>query len=549
MTLFNFIYNTLRAKVNDSNNSRFWLPKVLENIDGSNNNKLLPLTTDKFNVGEIKGEAGVTITNSFKSQYGSYLEYGQKVNMNNQEAIASPDTPYPSLAFETMEVGGLQNLWALADPPTTSGTFGYKTIISLQTNYYDGVSHQPSVPTIKVKGNYLLSQNLCTANKDSNTTCNGNYSTKVNGTGFVDISINDGWIEADTTITINGTGANRTLNVKINKIIFRGSTNGSNPKMVINDLKIVANVSDYLKGAWVEMSKKAISHPDAQASMFAQINNSLNSPENHSKLSETMTSQLQKAMNDLLGNMPPGKLPDDSGQKLENPVDQYIFDRIRFGFNDPTSNSYLPLTISNINNPVLDPLNIKEIPLPNQKILGLTAEDIKVTNINFNGLTNVIAPNNQVVFTSSTEMTATLDIGAIAKATKLSNGQTIPPPPLNGKGKFSLSYAGSPLSGGFNISISSSQFDLKTVINGSDISTMVITINQASLVANPSQVTITIDIDSFFEKTINQFINKDNIKNKIIGEINSELSNNLTSISQQITKASRSAINDRLNGN
>ncbi|WP_346882204.1 hypothetical protein [uncultured Algibacter sp.] len=548
MTLFNFIYNTIRARVNNPSNARFWLPKVLENIEGSNNNKLLPLKTNEFNVGVIDGEGGTTITNSFKTQYDSYLEHVEGVNLDNQTAIACPKTPNPSLSFKTMELDGLQNLWVLADPPTTSGTFGYNTIINLETNYYDGVTHLPAVPMLKIKGNYLLAQNFCTADIGANT-CNGNYSTNINGTGYVDLSINNGLIEADTKIDIKGTGVNRSLNVIVNKVTFKGITASSKPTLKINDLKIIANVSDFLKGVWIEMSTKAINHPETQVSIFSQINATLNTTENLTKLSETMTSQLHKAINGILGNLPPGQLPDDSGQKLANPVDLYIFDRIRFGFNDPTSSTYIPLTISNINSPILDPLQIDKISLPNQDVMGLTAKDIKVENINFDGLTNVIAPSNQVIFNTSTEMTATLNIGDIKNSSKLSNGKTIPLPPLKGKGNFSLSIDGQTLTGGFNVSVSSSQFSFKTVITGDDVSTMVVTLNAANLIAAPNAVTIDIDIASFFEKTINQVINKDDIKNKIISAINSELSNNLASISQEITKVSRTSINNRLKNN
>ena len=43
MSLFNFIFNTLRTRVNDKDNQRFWLPAVLEDLSGSNEQgKLLP---------------------------------------------------------------------------------------------------------------------------------------------------------------------------------------------------------------------------------------------------------------------------------------------------------------------------------------------------------------------------------------------------------------------------------------------------------------------------------------------------------------------------
>ena len=562
MSLFNFIFNTLRTRVNDKDNQRFWLPAVLEDLSGSNEQgKLLPLTVGHWDAGAISGEAGTTITNSFISNYSSYLEKVKKVSFAAQKVIASPDTPAPGLSFANTTIGGLQNLWVMDNPPTRSGSGGYETVVTLQTNYYDGSDGKPSLTLFGLSGNYLLSQDLCTADNATPSVCNGNYSDNIDGRGKLAITFTNAYIRANLKITVSGTGNDRTLSVTITQLTFLGAYNEGtaadvspgdlSPGFTIDSLDIVADVSPYLINVWVAMSKKALTSPEGQAGIFQQINSSLNEPSNLKSISDAMTPRLMSALDKMMGAVPAGRLPDDSGQQLPNPADIYIFDRLRYALNSPTGQWYLPGTVCAISQPSVEPLHIDSIPLPDQNAGGVNYTQIRLINILATGLSNLQAPSDQLLFDVDGSLNGTVDIGVLdPPPQEPCNGKKIPSPPLTCTGSFSLlpEGMGETLTGSFTLTIDLGKLQFQSVFSGGDLDQLDLTLQTAVILADPSRIKLSLEIDSVFREFINQALNSRSILTTITGQLNDAIKKNLGSISRELSKATARGIASRLDG-
>jgi hypothetical protein len=542
MNLFSFLYNTMQVRVNDPKNTRFWLPTVLQGIDGSNSKgKLLPIETDNFEIGPVKGEAGTTVTTAFTSQWQSYLEKVQKADLSTQTAIPSPNTPYATLSFLDATISGLENLYVLGNPNVTSDNTGYKTTITLQSNYYDGTNNKPIVPKLSITGNYKITQSLCTADKATPTVCNGNYSTDIDGKGLASIEIDNAFIEADLNIYVTGTGAGRTASIKITALRLRGANTGSFPDLQVLDIKIDASVSSFLKGIWVTMSKKAITSPEGRTGIFTEINEQLNSADNLSRLSGTVTTQFQKALNSIMGGIPQNSLPSDAGQNVPNAADLYIFDRIRFSLNDSTGQWYLPKIVTSVKNPTLEPLNIASISLPDQPLeqFGITLSKIQLQNIVVTGLSNILAPVNQLIFQPNADLSATVNLSALPT----------PPPPLTATSSFSFFPTGADqtFTGSLVIKVNKSQLSFATSLGGNDVSSLTMTLSSAKISARTADITVVLTLDSFFTDMINNSVlNQDSLKQTILDKLNGEITNNLKAISQQITDSARKGIGGRL---
>ena len=532
MSLFSFIFNTLRIRVNDPKNHRFWLPKVLEGISGSNQQgKLLPLTVDRWEVGTISGEAGTTIVNSFLSNYRSYLEKARKIKLTGQDTIANPATPYPRLSFLRMTINGLENLRVMGNPPVQSGGGGYETVVTLQTNYYNGKNGTPTLPLFGLSGDYLITQDLCTADHASPGVCNGRNSDRINGQGKVALTIANAFIKATVRISIVGAGKDRKPLVTIGKLVFLGEYEQTAPGFSIDSLSIVANVSEYLKDIWLTMSQKALNSPEGQAGIFGQVNSALNEPGNLRQLSETLSPQLSTALDSIMGAVPSGRLPDDSGQQLPNPADLYVFDRLRYALNDPQGQWFLPRTISSITQPPLEPLRIDRIDLPDQQSDGLRYTQIRLTNGVVTGLSHLQASSRQLVFDANGSLDATLT--AVG---------------LRCTGSFSLLPEGfdDALTGGYTLDIDKGMVHFRAGFSGEEVGGLNITIGAARLVADPSQIRFSLQINSEFRVFINAVLNTPGVLTSMLDRLNDAIGRNLDSVGREISKATNKGIASRL---
>lgn len=548
MYFFKFLWNTLSSRANNPQNKNFWLPRVLEGVDNPNGSgKLLPLNQTNWDLGKLKGDAAQLINQTMTQQWEFVLQgTGKGDLLYDYQAIPNPANPDPNLSFPQVTVNGLENFFIMPNPEVLTSPEGYTCKVVLQFDYYDGTSNKPAVTPFSLTGKYLLSENLCLASIDDPTVDAGVLDTTIDGTGNFTANIDNAFVDAVLQIYVLGAGPDRKLKVTVTSLNMIGSTSGSLPTIDIEDLTIDTDIRA-LQPLWINAAKNAINSPEGAQGIFLNLNATINKPDFLNNLSNIFSEQFASILDKGLAPVPTGGLPVIDKQTDTTEVDKYLFDRIRAALNNPSSNFYLPKTILSINSPKLEPLNIDSISVPDQNISGITFTNVCITNINFVGLSNIIAPSDKMVFVQGNILQAQALIGTLNPPPVLDNGMTIPAPPIVGTGNFSMQTQGMPpLTGTFKVTITSGTFNFQTTASGDDLPVMTVTFNSGTLAIDPSAMDISLGIDSFFKDMINQIINKPDIKNQITGKINDVIANNMSAISDQLTQGARNGIASRL---
>lgn len=543
--LFGFVFNTLRQRVNDPNNKTYWLPKRLGEIDNPDGvGKLLPLKETNWELGEITGTSGANFQGILTDQWwlGDVgLRHKQDPELAKHRPIPCPDNPWPQLAMPEVTVNGLDNLWVEANPKTEQTVTGYRSVITLRFGDYESLSQ------LQFEGQYCLKQCGCSAAADDTTPtqCDGWESINVEGKGNYRATFTELSVDATVEIQIVGEGSGRSLDVLVNQLTIRGATPDKLPVLTINQLDVDTEWAFMANFIWIPKAKEALTSEDGKQGLVDNLNASLNHPSNRQQLARTLTTYLNKAIDDVLGKVPSDKLPSDVGQPGNNEVDQYLFDRARYAINHAESLYYLPKLFYSITNPQLEPYQIKAIALGNQQVpgLGLTFKDFALENITMTGLSNAIAPTDQLRFKGNV-IDATLLLSQLNQPPMITvnrNGQTstatIPKPPLDIKGKFSLKADGvnAPLGGGIAVTANGANVLVTLNVSGQNLDELVITVTQFELKADANGLQISLDIKSAFKDIINQIVNQADVKMKAVAGGNEKVAGSLKEISDFAT--------------
>ncbi len=548
-----FVFNTIRKRTIDPANARFFLPRLLEDTDGDNSRgKLLPIEEDNWALGPITGEGGNTVTTAFVNNWATYLEKVKKVNLSAQYPIADPSTPYPKLSMggsEKIVIDGLENIFVAPNPAFTAVEDGYKIAATLQVGYWDGTAGRVKYPSLSLAGGYRLEQKLVVADKVT-LKPTGAGDTDIDGGGTVDIEVQNAFIDTVFAITVKTAGnGGRELAVNIQSLLFRGPDVKTRPSLSVKKLDIDASVSQFLLGVWEKMARKAIESPDGSNGIFQNINAALNQPGNLKPLSIELSSKLATAIDGLLGPAD-GTLAAIHPSSTLNPVDRYMFDRIRVALNSSASSLFLPQLLCQNQNPPLSPLHFDRLDLPPLDVLGLTWENGQLSNLVFTGLTNVQAPPNATVISDQDVLQFTGTLGAWNPPPKVSCAAGIPAPPATGSATFSVTPKNwGPLGGNLAMTVQGVQVAGSARASGSDDSALTIDITSLGLGASDlvSSVHLTLEIDSKFKVIINKAINTQSVLQKILDGLNAELAKRLPDISAQVTKYAREAVKNGLN--
>lgn len=558
--LFTFVFNTIQKRANNPANHNYWLPGKIADAEKPGGEKLVPLNETNWNAGAITGPL---ITGIFVDQWKLYLGRNKDTKEEfeaRHTVIPCPDDPYARLSFPKITIDGLQNVFVLGNPQTTSTPEGYLTKISLKFNTYNGQNGLPKIPALSMSGKYRIVQRLCTADKtvEHPTQCDGWKSIEIDGTGSIKATFEQTYVDADLRITVQGTGQNRKLQVVVAGLKLRGETDNTLPGFILdskNGLTIESSMW-IAQSIWLTMAKNAIESSDGQQGIFQQLNASLNKSGNLESLSRLFTDQLGHILDGIFGTIPAGGLPDNPGQTPANPVDRYIFDRARAALNNPACEWFLPSVIYNSQNPSLEPLTIAAIPLPDQKI-KIIGQDMLFTQIKFTGIalagtSNISMPPPQLTCPEA-DISALLNISALnpPPAVKTPAGmKQVPFPPLTATGKFSMLPEGEtdPLPGSFVLKIQSSNVRITIRPSGTEVDDLQLKVTNLQFIIKPEMMTLSLDIDSVFQKSIEQVINSPNIKARIVDELNAALAGKLGDISGEATSAVRETITARLDG-
>lgn len=550
MSLLPFVLNTAKNTTDDPG-SKYFLPVILANIKGNNSQgKLLPLEEKRWDIGAVGGVPGQTITTAFANNWMTYLEKVEGMSLDGQEAIASPGSPNPKLTLggvdnKLIQIIGLQNAYVDTVNVVNQTKTQYQLSLTLQFSYWNKSNGQPDLPQMMLKAPYSMQQKLCLANQGE-ATCNGNASTDINGGGEAGVNINNAYVDADVTLAVSGSDNSRALSVTVTKITLRGKNKDTTPDLDVVELTIDANVSSFLRGIWEDSARKAITSPDGQQGIFTQVGNSLNSENNLTSLSSTMTTQLGLLVDDLFGKVT-GKLPSDKGQDADNDVDQYIFDRIRYALNSQDSNWYVAKVLCNLSNPSIDPYSIDKIDLPDLPVEGLTFKKVSLTQVQINGLTNAEAPaDSMVLYPDKMTMVGALGVLDPVPKIKCKKG-AIPAPPSTITSKFSATAEGVKLDADVKVTIKKANLNMDTSASGADVDHLVITMNSMTVsLADLSNMNIDVDIQSAFKSLINAVINKPKFKTMILDKVNGALADNLAKIGTAITGYAKDIIKSQI---
>lgn len=545
MSLFSFLYNTMQPRVSDPNNKKFYLPNVLSGIDNPNKQqggKLLPPRDLNWNLGEITGPEANTISGPIARWYGTYLTTQEKVP--NAIGVVDPAHPNPSLSLSSVVVNGLENCSALGSPQVQSGSDGYKAVITLKFNSY------PGLPGFTIDGNFLLSQGVANLNNPNKPNDPASYDHRkvIDGTGDFQVNFTEILIDAAIAITVNGTGTDRSLALTITSLTLRGNKPGSAPQVSVKILKI-NSAPPGLESVWVRLSENAFNSADGKKSMLNNLSATLNQPSNLNSLSGTLTSQLGVVLNSFLGAVPAGGLPVDSGQGVPNPADLYFFDRIRVSLDNPSSDWYLPRVLCSSGSPSLEPYAISSINIGSQNIAGLTWDPNTLSGVVLNGISNNILPSGNMQLKNGVMYLDTLQGQLNPPPSFPCSKGTIPAPPLTLTGSFSLQPPMmDAITGSFVVRVTNSSLHIEASATGDNLDHLVITVQKMQLQANTSNIGITFTFPpgSGLDGMVTQIANSSSVKTSILEKINTELGNNLGSISSSVTSAAKSGIASRL---
>lgn len=564
--LFMFIFNTLRKRVNDPNNKSFWLPGKLSSATKPNSSEMLiPLQETDWKLGSITGTSGSAITSNFVNQWALKLGHDKatKQEFVNHQVIPCPENPWVNLSFPVVTIGGLQNLLVLGDEEITGDQTGYITKITMQMDAYD----EGILPRLSINGKYRILQSLCTAAKNQKDPLvyDGWQSIIIDGTGSLGVTFDNTYVDVTLHISIQGTDENRSLQVEVLNINIRGKkpptangeqqpTDGEAPLPTLNITHLTIDSAMWIADSvWLPAATNAIQSPDGQQGLFQQLNLSLNKSDNLVSLSGIFTDQVHDALDKVFGTIGVSGMPSDVGQQSANPVDQYLFDRVRVAVNKPDSDWFLPAFVYNAQNPSLEPLVINQIGIPDQKIGGLLFTQIQMTNLKLTGASNIIAPPDELHMGGNV-IIATMNLATLNPPPLIKAGdgttQQAPPPPLLAVGQFSMLPLGmkTPLTGAFTIKIASASINSTIHPVGTELDNLQLSFTSLLLDIKPEQMEIILDIQSALKSLVQTIINTPTIKGKIITEINDEISNKLSDISNEATKAVKKNIASRLEG-
>ncbi len=552
------VLKTLQPRLVDPKNEKLFLPEVLSGIDGSNSQgKLLPLEEKYWDLGPIKGDSGTNISNHILDQWSTFLEMIQEADFNKQKAIRDPRPGHsdPTLALgnndkkkKEIVVHGLANVFVDPDIQCTpmNGKTGYQVKATLVCDYWDGKEGRPKYGKLTVQGPYLLHQEVCTADKADLTKCNGNYADDVNAHGNVTIEIPGAVLDADVEVTVAENP--RALSADVKSLKLRGKNPGSLPGLDIPKGGLTITDSPFSDtGAgdtWLGIARTALTSEDGRRGLFSSVEAALNQPSNLRSLSETLTDKLGESLDGVLGKPAGTVAAVQSATATDNPVDRYLFDRMRHALNDPKSAAFLPKILNQNKDPSLEPLQVDEISIPTFKELGTKFENGSLTGLSFRGLSNVKAPEDKLTM-SVGEVKFTATLGGWNPPPSISGG-TIPAPPATGSSDFSIESLGTLFKGTIDLTVEGAEVvsDLQT--DGTSDSDLTVTFNSLKIVATTDQVKIGLKMKTFARKKIEEKLNTSDTLSMILGKINDEIQGKLSDISSQVTQYARQAISSGL---
>ncbi|MGW7008042.1 hypothetical protein ACWGCW_35935 [Streptomyces sp. NPDC054933] len=576
--LVDFIYATMYKRINDPD-SRYWLPTVLKDVHTSDGRSLNPLTVDMWDIGVLDTDEGAHIGDTISGAWWMFVggafddakDRGVPDLPDNLDAFTSQrdaDHPYPSLSLSSLTIEGLPNA-SIGDLQNLTPTAnGYQGTVRVTTSAYDTHGWQKQ---ITVKGTYSLVQNVVVI--DLPQADDLKPPTKVVVQGLTGVDWPRQRIEGHGQFTLTatdlvfdvvlraeaaGTGADRTAQLTVESI-----TVTSQPTFHLDEDSLTIDGSTIDKDTlsiWKQAAADAFNSAEAGQALTAKLVATLADPSFRDQFSATVTAQLAKALDGVLGAVPSGTLPSDDGgfPAKYGPLEVYLFDRLRASVNDTGSGFYPPTVVLGAADPVLEPYGLGDIDLGSYKI-GVATADLSFKDAAIKGISNLLVPVKDATLTDG-------GIGATLRFGQLSGAGKVPPPPLTITGTGVVSFpdaaaaAAAPeraavgdddtIEGDITITIDQPSATAGLSFTGRDADELAIGLTTLSLAVATKdlQVAIHLKEPSPMEKIIQQVLNKDEVKQKIIDGVRSTVDTHRADIAKELTDNARAVIHTKLEG-
>lgn len=561
--LIEFIYATLYKRVNDPA-SRFWLPTVLKDVQTDDGRALDPLPVAEWNIGELGGDQGKSIGDNIAAQWwvfvGAAYDDAQDDGATGLPDLAlftsqrDADHPYPTLDLTAVTVEGLRNA-SVGDlqNPTPTGS-GYQGTVRVTTAAYDthGLRKQ-----ITVKGEYSLVQHVVVI--DGSVGSELKPPTKVvvegltgvewprqeiEGHGQFTMTATDLVLDVALRVEAAGSGSGRAAQLTIDSIAVVGQ-----PAFALDEKSLTiegSTIDENTLDGWKDAAADAFNSPEAAQALTAKLVGTLTDPAFRTQFSGTLTGQLDKAIDGVLGAVQ-GSLPSaDSGFPAKyGPLDVYLFDRLRASVTDTASGFYPPTVVLGASSPTLEPYSLGDIDLGSHNI-GVATVDFAFNGGSVKGVSNVQIPVADAGLIDT-------GIGATLRFGQLPGGGGVPAPPLTLTGTGLISFPGDPdsdLDGDITVTIAHPSAPAKLSFSGRDADELTIALDDLTLSVTPSDLAVTLKLSdpSPFEAAIQKVLNKDEVKQKIIDGVQSTVAAHRTDVAKELTTNARTVIRTKLDG-
>ncbi|WP_262370755.1 hypothetical protein [Streptomyces sp. WAC01526] len=581
--LINFIYATMYKRVNDQD-SPYWLPTVLKDVRTPDGRTLNPLNVDTWDIGELDGAEGKAIGDTIASAWWIFVgaafddakDRGVPDLPDNLDPFTSQrdaDRPYPSLALTSVTVDGLPNASVGELQHLTPTENGYRGTIRVTTAAYDTHGWQKQ---ITVKGTYSLVQHVVVIDDPGDGSGGDGLKppTKVvvhglegvewprqeiEGHGQFALTAQNLAFDVVLCAEATGTGADRTPQLTVESI-----TVASQPTFHLDEKSLTiegSTIDEATLDVWKQAAASAFNAPDAGQALTAKLVDTLAAPSFRDQFSSTVTAQLVKALDGVLGAVPTGSLPSgDSGFPPKyGPLEVYLFDRLRASVNDAGSGFYPPTVVLGATDPTLEPYSLGDIDLGSYKI-GVAPADLSFKGGSIKGISNVLIPVKDAALTDG-------GIGVALRFGQLLVDAKVPAPPLTitGTGVVSFPDAAAAAAAALECAAASDddtiEGDITVTINqpsalaglsftGRDADELTIGLDALTLAiaTKDLQVTIKLKEPSPFEQIIQQVLNKDEVKQKIIDGVQSTADTHRADIAKELTDNARTVIRTKLEG-
>ncbi|WP_282126779.1 hypothetical protein [Marinifilum flexuosum] len=528
--LFSFIFLTIKSSANDPKAKNF-LPTLLSNIKRGGS-PLLPLTEDEWAIGKLAGQSGLSISKSIANQY---------FQINGTPVIPYPADPEPSLdlkddkGIKKVIIKGLDNAYITGfenyayDVATNTVTADIKIQFNYWTKKTEKLQPGQKITPLSLDTPFILTQKLCKSQSILSTTCSDPSASPVvivgNGTFTADIT----QMNFEASIKINVEENRSGLNVQVTKLGL--VTTGAMAPQFSNVKAKLSNISDY-QSIISTLITSFMSAPDASEAVFTQMQASLNSDHNIDALSSTLKTQVASLLDNRLGKVA-GSLPSDQGQQDSNLVDLYLFDRIRYSLNNPSSSWYVQTLLKSYKNPSLNPFKPQNLNIGSFEIFaGFNLTNVTLSNIVITGFPNATSPAETMLLIPP-QLSIAILLGALGSTTATAD--------------FSADYTGGTLKFGMTITVNSVSLTSLVTPSGEQASELVVTFDSMEyIIPKVSDMKITISDHSGFGPAVEKMLNTTDIQNKIVSAVNSEFKGHLADISKEVTSIASQLINQQL---